>query len=167
MFCAKFVLYLAFILVQTFEIEVLCLFMLSQKPVRVEQLEMVRPRYNRYEMWLWILTKVRIYLAILFQVYVVVIILVPSTNFYYVVMVQGGFMFFTLILSLQEYFCASSSRISLMYRLHRYEYKLHAYNLIGLQCANLFSIAYSVLGFYSVTLISSCVLSEQSYTNHT
>ena len=87
LFCVKFVLYLAFILVQTFEIEVLCLFMLSQKSVRVEQLDLVKPRYNKYEKWLWLRTKIRIWSAVLLQVYIVVIIFVPSTNFYYVVMV--------------------------------------------------------------------------------
>lgn len=61
--------------------------MLSQKPVRVEQLEMVRPRYNKYEKWIWNVTKIRIWISILIQVYVVIIIFVPSTNFYYVLMV--------------------------------------------------------------------------------
>ena len=75
-------------------------------------------------------------------------------------------MFFTLILSLQEYLWVSISRIYLMHKLHRYEYKLHSCKLIGLQCANLFSIAYAAMGFYSVTLIASCVLSEREYTQH-
>ena len=61
--------------------------MLSQKPVRVEQLEMVRPRYNKCEKWIWNVTKIRIWISILIQVYVVIIIFVPSTNFYYVLMV--------------------------------------------------------------------------------
>ena len=68
-------------------------------------------------------------------------------------------MFFTLILNLQEYLWASISRIYLMRKYHRYEYQVHAFKLIGLQCANLFSMAYAAMGFYCITLIASCVLS--------
>ena len=49
----------------------------------------------------------------------------------------------------------------LMYRLHRYEYNRHACKLISLQCAILFSLCYAVMGFYSVTLVAGCVLTER------
>ena len=60
--------------------------MLSQKSVRVEQLDLVKPRYNQFEKQLWLLTKGRIWLAAILQIYIVVIIFVPSADFYYVVM---------------------------------------------------------------------------------
>lgn len=50
-----------------------------------------------------------------------------------------------------------------MYKRHNYEFKRHALRLISLQCVLLFSLVYAVIGFYSVTLVSTCILSESYY----
>lgn len=109
------------------------------------------------------MTKIRIWATAVLQVYVIIIIFLPSTDFYYVVMIQSGIMFYTLILSLQEYFFTAISRIRLMYKLHRYEYNRHACKLISLSLANGISLLYAVVGFYSVTLVSTCILGEDRY----
>lgn len=85
---------------QTFEIEVLCLFMLSQKQARVETLELIKSKYNRNEVILWKLAKGRIWLVAAAQIYIVVIIFVPSTDFYFVAMVQSGLFLFILVFTL-------------------------------------------------------------------
>ena len=65
-----------------------------------------------------------------------------------------------MILSLQEYFWISTTRMYLMYKLHRYEFKRHRYRLLGLSTAILFSLVYVVMGVYSVTLVVTCIESE-------
>lgn len=80
-------LYIAFIIIHTFENGVLCLFILSQKSVRLQQLEVVKPRYNRIERLFWLFTKLRMIFVALILTYVIVMIFVPSTDFYYVLMV--------------------------------------------------------------------------------
>ena len=91
------------------------------------------------------------------------IIFVPNTDFYYVTMVQSGLMLFILIFTLQEYLWSSTTRMCLMFKRHKYEYKRHAVRLISLQCIILFSLTYAVIGFYSVTLVSACLSSETNY----
>ena len=66
-------------------------------------------------------------------------------------------MLFTLVLSFQEYFWFSVTRLYLMYKLHRYEFNRHACNLISMYSIILFSLVYQVCGFYTVTVIAACV----------
>lgn len=162
-FCGKFVLFFAFVLVQTFEIEVLCLFMMSQKFARVETLELIKSKYNRYEKTLWRFTKMRIWLAALCQLYIVVIIFTATTDFYYVAMVQSGFYLLVLVFTVQEYLWASMTRQCLIYKHHKFEYARHRLKMTSLQCVILFTLVYAVIGFYVVATVSTCIRSERSY----
>jgi len=66
----------------------------------VESLELVKSRYNRNEKALWFITKLRIWIAALMQIYIITIIFVQSNDFYYVTMMQSGIMLFLLIFTL-------------------------------------------------------------------
>ena len=61
--------------------------MLSQKSVRLEQLDLVKPRYNKLEKALWLITQARVWIAAASQLYVVIIIFTLQERFFYVVMI--------------------------------------------------------------------------------
>ena len=72
-------------------------------------------------------------------------------------------MLFILVLTFQEYTCFSVTRLRLMRQLHRFEYSRHVCSTLSLHLAQVFSIAYGIIGFFALTLTSACVESEMSY----
>ena len=53
--------------------------------------------------------------------------------------------------------------LGLMRNLHRYEYERHRWRLLMLFLAQTFSLAYAISGFFILTEVSGCVLSELDY----
>ncbi len=58
---------------------------------------------------------------------------------------------------------SGATLLGLMRKLHHYEYERHRYRFMALLLAQIFSLAYAIIGFYLLTEVSGCVLSELEY----
>ena len=100
--------------------------------MRLEQLELERPKYNEMELKVWNWTKLRIFLVFLSQLVVSVMIFLPDIPFNTVLLVQSSSVLFVFVFTFHEYMGASVNRLRLMRQLHRYEYDRHFWSLLNL-----------------------------------
>ena len=71
----------------------------------------------------------------------------------------------TLVLVTQEYFFGAMTFIISMYRLHKYEFSRHVGRFAVLTLAILLSLLSQLFGFYFITVISSCLVTQTQMGN--
>ena len=79
----------------------------------------------------------------------------------YIVVAQIGSFICSLVIAMQEYFFASITYITSMFRLHRFEFKRHAYRMILLSIAILMSIVSSLFSYYFIIVVTSCLIAQK------
>ena len=68
----------------------------------------------------------------------------------------------TLVIAIHEYIFGALTFINTMYSLHRFEFKRHACRMIFLSTSILISILNSLIGFYFVIVVASCLISQNN-----
>ena len=105
--------------------------------------------------------KLRIWVVGIMQILVIIISFMTFIELNYVVVIQISSFVCALVVLLHEYFFASITFISSMFRLHRFEFKRHGWRMILLSIAILVSIMSSLFCYYFIIVTTSCLIAQK------
>ena len=109
---------------------------------------------------LYKLFKIRIYFVSTIQLCIGILPFFQAIELKYIVIAQTSTFIATLALCAQEYVFGSMTFIVSMYKLHRYEFKRHVVRFTVLMAAIVLSLISSLIGFYFITVVSSCLVTQ-------
>ena len=158
-------LFYVFILTQTLEHWLLSLFVTIQNSVTLAELDIVKQLYMEQEAKLYKFFKLRIYVVAFLQTGIGILPFFAGVDLKYIVIAQMSTFIATLVLVTQEYFFGAMTFIISMYRLHRFEFARHVSRFTVLTVAILLSLLSSLFGFYFITVITSCLVTQTNMGN--
>ena len=139
--------------------ELLGFFILMQSSVPLNQIDVIKEKFNGYERKLTKWFKGRIIFFAIIKLTVIFVGIIPRfvSDFTVITLIESLTMLIFLVMMMHEYVSVVLITFRLMWNLHRFEFKEHAFRMIGLSLANMLALCYAIIGFYGVSVTSLCL----------